>query len=85
MSRLDSEEETRLLLRKAFTPAPIPQNFKNRLREQLSATSVSNHMPAARPLWSRPQVMIPVMASVTRGLIVYGALVSWQLVTTIVP
>ena len=85
MSRLDSEEETRLLLRKAFTPAPIPQDFKDRLREQLRATSVSTRMPAARPLWSRPQIMIPVMASVTGGLIGYGAWVSWHLVTTMVP
>ena len=85
MSRLDSEEETSLLLRKAFTLAPIPQDFKNRLREQLRATSTSTRMPAARPLWSRPQVMIPVMASVTGGLIGYGAWVSLNLVPAMLP
>ena len=83
MSRLDSEEETKTLLRKAFTPAPIPQDFKEKLREELITASASTHMSAARPLWSRPRIMVPVMASLTGGLIGYGAWASWNLVAMV--
>ena len=81
MYRLDSEEDMTLLLKKACKPVQIPQDFKSRLREQMVSDMASKEKHGVRPLWSRPRIMVPVMASVTGGLIGYGAWASWNLVT----
>jgi hypothetical protein len=82
MYNLDSDEQTKHLLQRAFRPAQIPQDFKDRLREQLVSNSVSMGKAWVSPLWSRPRIMVPIMASVTGGLISYGAWTSWNLSLT---
>jgi hypothetical protein len=85
MYRYETEEEMKMLLQKACKPVQIPQDFKNRLREQLVSNMESKEKPGVRPLWGRPRIMVPIMASITGGLIGYGAWASWNLVPAMLP
>jgi hypothetical protein len=80
MSYLDSEGEMKVSLQKACTPVAIPQGFKDQLREQLAVNSLSRPEPTAYHLWQNPRVVIPIMASVTAGMIGYGTWASWSLI-----
>ena len=85
MYQLDSEEEIKMLMQKACKPVQIPRDFKHRLREQLVSNIESKEKPGVFHFWSRPKIVVPIMASVTGGLIGYGAWVSLNLVPAMVP
>lgn len=80
-----SEEEIKMLMQKAFKPVQIPQDFKHHLRKQLITNIELKEKSGVFPLWSRPKIVIPVMASVTGGLIGYGAWASLNLVPSMIP
>jgi len=85
MYRYETEEEIKMLIQKACKPVQIPHDFKSRLYEQLVSNMVSKEKSGVRPLWGRPKIMVPVMASITGGLIGYGVWASWNLAPTILP
>ena len=85
MYRLDNEEEVKKLMQEACKPVQIPQDFKSRLRDRLVSDMVTGEKSKVRSFWSRPKIVIPLMASVTGGLIGYGAWVSLNLVPAMLP
>ena len=85
MYRYETEEEMKMLLQNACKPVQIPQDFKSRLYEQLVSNIESKEISGVRHLWGRPKIMVPVMASITGGLIGYGVWASWNLAPAILP
>ena len=71
MSFTDDEETLKQLLKQAYKPvSPLPgekENIRERILYELDKSRETAFMP-----WSKPQIMVPLLASIAGGLIAYG-------------
>jgi hypothetical protein len=79
MSNVDDEKKMGDLIREACRPVEAPPGVKGDIRVRLVA-QYDSRTQASSKLWDRPKVMVPILASIAGGLIVYGCLISTQIV-----
>ena len=71
MSYIDDEEAIGRLLRQTYRPVSLPPGVKGLIRERLIA-EIECYSEVSSGPWTRPRLVIPILASIASGLIAYG-------------
>jgi hypothetical protein len=79
MSYTNDEEMIGRLLQQAHRPVSPPPGVREQIRERLIA-EIECYSEDSSELWTRPRLMIPILASIASGLIAYGYWISMTLV-----
>ena len=77
MGHID-EESIGKMVRKAHTPVNVSSNLKSQVRQRL-IEEIGHSSSGFRNVLNRPVLIIPIMASISIGLVVYGYFVSMAL------
>jgi len=80
MSYRGDEEMIGRLMRQAYRPVSQPACLREQIRERLIAEVEGYLEDSSNKLWARPRLVIPIMASIASGLIIYGCWISMILV-----
>lgn len=75
MSYINDEETIGRLLRETYRPVSLPPGVREQIRERLIAKIEGYSGHADKP-WASPRLMVPILASIASGLIIYGYWIS---------
>ena len=78
MSYADDEEAIGGLLRQTYRPVSLPPGVREQIRERLVA-EIECYVEGSGSMWTRPSLVIPILASIASGLIAYGCWISMAL------
>ena len=84
MIDFNSEEDIRRLLKSAYKPVVASPELKEQLLERLTY-EVDAALSASRPVWERPRLWVPIVASIISAVIGYGVWLSLNVVPTLAP
>ena len=71
MGYANDEETLKQLLKQAYKPVIPLLGEKEYIRERILYELDNSREIAVKP-WSKPQIMVPILASIAGGLIAYG-------------
>ncbi len=81
----NSEDDIRNLVKSAYGPARPPAKLKKQILERLTLETSGTKMGVSHPLWEQPRVLVPILVAIVSGLVGYGAWLSLNVVSTLLP